>query len=324
MPEPYRPAAPTGEGTDDYRCFVLDPGLAEDSFVTGTDVSPGDPSMVHHVVLFHVPPEEAPAARAADAATPGQGWTCFGGTSTEDGTGPGSAQWLAAWTPGGGESVLRDGYGVPLAAGSQLVMQVHYSLLAGDDPDVTATELRVTDASADLAPVTTRLVAAPVELPCRPEHADGPLCDRGAALAEVQERFGESAGSMADRLGGFCPGTSPGPVQSCTTTLSAPGTIVGVAGHMHLLGRSIRVELNPGTPTARTILDVPIWNFDDQSAVPIEPVDVAPGDQVRVTCEHQQRLRDLLPAFEGQPDRYVLWGEGTTDEMCVGILQVAG
>ena len=48
-----------------------------------------------------------------------------------------------------------------------------------------------------------------------------------------------------------------------------------------------------------------------------------PGDQVRVTCEHDQELRDLLPAFEGQPDRYVVWGEGSTDEMCLGILQVA-
>ena len=41
-----------------------------------------------------------------------------------------------------------------------------------------------------------------------------------------------------------------------------------------------------------------------------------------MTCKHVQWLRDRLPAFEGQPDRYVVWGEGTTDEMCLGILQV--
>ena len=29
-----------------------------------------------------------------------------------------------------------------------------------------------------------------------------------------------------------------------------------------------------------------------------------------------------LPAFDGKPDRYVLWGEGTTDEMCLGIVMV--
>jgi hypothetical protein len=47
------------------------------------------------------------------------------------------------------------------------------------------------------------------------------------------------------------------------------------------------------------------------------------GDRITVTCEHDQSLRDHLSAFEGQPDRYVLWGEGTTDEMCAGILQIA-
>ena len=35
-----------------------------------------------------------------------------------------------------------------------------------------------------------------------------------------------------------------------------------------------------------------------------------------------QWLRDKLPAFHGQPDRYVVWGEGTQDEMCLGILTV--
>ena len=45
---------------------------------------------------------------------------------------------------------------------------------------------------------------------------------------------------------------------------------------------------------------------------------------MRVTCQHQQWLRDLLPAFETQrEDRYVIWAEGTTDEMCLGMLSVA-
>ena len=51
-------------------------------------------------------------------------------------------------------------------------------------------------------------------------------------------------------------------------------------------------------------------------------LDTTPFEQVKVTCRHVQWLRDRLPAFEGQPDRYVVWGEGTTDEMCLGMLQV--
>jgi hypothetical protein len=39
------------------------------------------------------------------------------------------------------------------------------------------------------------------------------------------------------------------------------------------------------------------------------------GDVLRVTCRHDTALRR-------GPPRYVLWGEGTTDEMCLGIVQV--
>ena len=91
---------------------------------------------------------------------------------------------------------------------------------------------------------------------------------------------------------------------------------------MHLLGRSISVTLNPGGPRERTLLHRPVWDFDNQGAKPIRPEHLRPGDTVRVTCRHGQGVRDVLPAFEGTTDRYVVWGEGTTDEMCLGILQV--
>ena len=102
-----------------------------------------------------------------------------------------------------------------------------------------------------------------------------------------------------------------------------PMTILGVAGHMHLLGRQIKIEINPDTPAAKTVLDIKVWNFDDQGSQPIDPVELEPGETVRVTCKHVQWLRDLLPSFAGQQEKYVVWGEGTTDEMCLGMLSVA-
>ena len=323
MPEPYSPSAPTGVGTDDYRCFLLDPGLEEDAFITGTHVLPGNPEVVHHVILFHVPADKVAVAEEKDASTPGQGWTCFGGTGLDSGAEVDNAPWLGAWAPGGREAVTKPGYGVPLERGSRVVMQVHYNLLAGTQPDTSATQLRLAPGSAPLTSLSTFLLPAPVELPCRTGHGDDPLCDRDAALADVKERFGQGPGALADLLHLMC-GTAvePGETQSCTRTIGEPMTVHGVAGHMHLLGREIRIEVNPGTPRARTVLDVPVWDFDDQGSRPIEPVRLQPWDTVRVTCRHVQRLRDRLPAFEGQPDRYVVWGEGTTDEMCLGMLQV--
>ena len=322
MPEPYEPSAPTGVGTDDYRCFLLDPRLENDAYLTGTNVLPGNPDVVHHVILFRVPPDQVARAESMDAATTGQGWTCFGGTGLDPVESLDDAPWLGAWAPGGGETVQQAGYGVRLDKGSRIVMQVHYNLLAGTDEDVSATQLRLAPADRQLTEVRTMLLPAPVELPCRPTHDDGPLCDRDAAVADVKERFG-LAGGTADGLYFLCGGRPrPGNVQSCTRTLSGPATVRGAAGHMHLLGRSIRIEVNPGTDRARTVLDIPVWDFDNQAAKPVSAYRLRAGDTVKVTCRHVQWLRDELPAFEGQPDRYVVWGEGTTDEMCLGILQV--
>ncbi len=101
MPQPYTPSAPTGFGTDDYRCFLLDPELDEDAWITGTNVLPGNTDVVHHVILFRVPPRQVGQAKQLDEGTPGEGWTCFGGTGLDDFQGIDDAPWLGAWAPGG-------------------------------------------------------------------------------------------------------------------------------------------------------------------------------------------------------------------------------
>ncbi|MET3963346.1 hypothetical protein ABIE44_003280 [Marmoricola sp. OAE513] len=320
MPAAYTPSAPTGVGTDDYRCFLLDPKVAKDSFVTGFNVLPGNPDVVHHVILFRVPPDMVGQAEKKDAETPGEGWTCFGTSGLGNDGSIDDAPWLGAWAPGGAEQLYGKGLGEEFPAGSAVVMQVHYNLLAGAEPDTSGAELRLTENPRTKA-LQTMLLPAPVELPCR-SGKTGPLCDRAAALKDVQARFGRGPGSTANYLHVLCGGAPIGPVQSCTREITTPQTIRGVAGHMHLLGKSLKIETNPGTPRARTVLNIPIWNFDDQRSVPTKPIRLAKGDTVRITCRHTQELRDLLPSFKDQPERYVMWGEGTTDEMCLGIVLV--
>ena len=92
---------------------------------------------------------------------------------------------------------------------------------------------------------------------------------------------------------------------------------------MHLLGKSIRVELNPGTVTPRVLLDIPRWDFHWQGAYTLEePVDAKRGDVLRVTCRYDLGRRHHGAHGIPKTPRYVLWGEGTTDEMCLGLLQV--
>jgi hypothetical protein len=66
---------------------------------------------------------------------------------------------------------------------------------------------------------------------------------------------------------------------------------------------------------------VPAYNFDEQAVVPLaKPVEVRSGDTLRVTCTHDVTQRQRLPQLRDLPPRYVVWGDGTSDEMCLGLV----
>jgi len=332
MPTAYRPSAPKGV-TDDYRCFVLDPRLAEDMSITSARIEPGAPKVVHHVILFRVAQAQVAEAKRLDATAPGPGWTCFGGTGLSPGADAGSAQdslnsanWVAGWAPGFGGNRLPDGTGIPLPAGSQLVMQVHYNLLNGRTRDRSRALLTAAPASAGLTPMQTMLLPGPVELACA-KGEQGRLCSRTEALFELSRKYGSTSALVPAFLQFLCTGSAstprPSAVSSCDRRITTPTTIHVAVGHMHLLGASIRLELNPGTPRARVLLDIPRWDFHWQNAYTLaQPLQAKPGDVVRVTCRHDVRKRVRGEHGIPKTPRYILWGEGTTDEMCLGLLQV--
>lgn len=70
LPVAYTPRV-EGSGTDDYRCFVLDPELESDSLVAGIDIAPDNTGLVHHVIVHKVMPEQIEVAEDLDAADPG-------------------------------------------------------------------------------------------------------------------------------------------------------------------------------------------------------------------------------------------------------------
>lgn len=319
MPQPYTPVAPNG-GTDEYRCFLVDPGLSATSYLTGSQFLPQNVDIVHHAIFFRIAPTGAKEARELDEQTPGEGWQCFGDSGIEDDA------WIAHWTPGANEVLLDEGLGYEMPPGSQLVMQVHYNLLATNgksgSADQSSIRLRIADGGTAMTALDTLQLPAPVELPCTAQES-GPLCDRDAAIDDVTRRFGEDVGSNAAKLVQRCGNGKPAPgaTQHCDYPMEGAVTVHAAAGHMHLLGRSIKIELNPGTPGARTLLDVPQYNFDDQAIRPLAtPVKIKKGDVVRVTCTHDANLRRMLPQLQQLPPRYVVWGDGTADEMCLGLL----
>ncbi|MDQ3033374.1 MAG: hypothetical protein M3Y87_13220 [Myxococcota bacterium] len=122
---------------DEIRCFLVDPGLAAEGFLTGYEVVPGAPSVVHHAILFE--PESAAAAAdaaALDAEDARAGYDCNGGSRV-------ASHPVVLWAPGGGAQRFPAGTGLRIAT-HPMVLQIHYNLSAGAVPDRTRVDLVVT------------------------------------------------------------------------------------------------------------------------------------------------------------------------------------
>jgi mono/diheme cytochrome c family protein len=334
---PYLPKAAVA-GFDDYHCFLLEPRLAEDAFVTSAVVRPQRASIVHHVILFEASGQNAIDARKLNAASGGTGWTCFGGPGLSE-TRPtadsasndrlGAPPWISAWVPGHTTNDTPPGTGVLVHKGAAIVMQVHYNLIHKAKQDRSRVALRFAPAATKLTPLNTILMPAPVELPC-PRRVKSPLCSREVAVQEEIRKYGYNAALIPAGLLLLCGKShddypsNPASVKSLSTTcdrrVNRPLRIYGVAGHMHTRGIDIRVELN-----GKTLLHIPRWNFHWQDAYYLErPVDANVGDTIRVRCTYDNSaIKQPLVNGRLLKPRYVLWGEGTTDEMCLGLLQAA-
>jgi hypothetical protein len=82
--------------------------------------------------------------------------------------------------------------------------------------------------------------------------------------------------------------------------------------------------LNPGTPQAKTVIDVPNYNFDYQKAYNLStPIPVSRGDKLQITCTYNPSLAQQLPILRKAPTHFVTWGEGSSDEMCLGVAWTA-
>jgi hypothetical protein len=51
-----------------------------------------------------------------------------------------------------------------------------------------------------------------------------------------------------------------------------------------------------------------------------KPVPVGPGDTIGVTCTYDPARELQLPILRRVPPHFVTWGDGSTDEMCLGLI----
>lgn len=327
MTKPHQPVGQNG-GKDDYRCFLIDPKIPIASYVTSVQFVPQQRQFVHHALFWTVAASSLAAYKKLDDN--GNGWSCFGGVTSDSSTAD-IASTLAGWAPGRPVDVWPAGYGTKINAGDEIVMQVHYNLLAALGGTVPADQSKVLITAVpaslnSLQPLYGEAFAAPVELAC-PSGVTGNLCDRTKALADLAARTSLKASYVESGLLLLCGKDPFNPVASLVSTcykrITVNETAIQAGAHMHLTGTRLQLILNPGTGSQQTLLDSNPYDFDNQAPVTLpKPVVLKPGDIVEIICNYNPGLHLLIPQLQQLPWRYVTWGDGSSDEMCLGSLRV--
>ncbi len=320
--EPY---AGDPDVKDDYRCQILDPQLTETAWVKGYHFAP-EIEEVHHVIVSKGSAAARAQAEKLDGADGKPGWTCYGLTGIREGVSS-----FGGWVPGQAPEIYPEGVGRRMEPGDFLIVQTHfhYDHDAPADNSPMMIDFAEEGETEGLRNIRGNTSITPVEIPCYEEDQNNPeyaeACKRSTELARVAEVFppiGHLIPDFANRACGVTPGDFAHMNQgvassSCDLTADLNGQLYSVLGHMHELGTSYRMTLNPDTPEERILLDIPRWTFEWQlSYKPIEVIDINADDIIRFECSWD---RSLQPTWE---PRYILWSEGTQDEMCFSTIAV--
>ena len=331
----YLPNPPEG-GNDEYRCFLLDPKFAEDTFLESVSIIPDNLKVAHHGILYRLSKPSVAATQKLDQESEAPGWPCFGDTGlpgTSTFAGAQASSWITFWAPGGNLKAYPIGTGMKFAVGDQFILQSHFMVMSGhaahadkaDKSNASTTQVQYAKATGKVAELNTMLIAAPIEVACGPKES-GPLCNRAAALKDLTKRTSEKAALQEAGLLAIC-GKDPrnpvaSPVSECTQKISSNRKIYGSTPHMHQLGTKVSVWHTSGSTKVKTNLsERSQWNFDNQTTDWLStPIDAKSGDTISISCTFDVGLRSLLPMYKEIAPNYIVWGEGTRDEMCLGII----
>jgi mono/diheme cytochrome c family protein len=271
---------------DDYRCFLVDWPAQQTTYVTGFGVTPGTPAIVHHVIAFVATPDKVATYQALDAAEEGPGYTCFGGP------GGGNLSWLGGWAPGSLGADFPAGTGIEVAAGSKIVVQIHYNTLSAP-PSADQTKIALkTDAA-----VEKKAAVLPW---ANPTWVTSQTMTIPAHTPDTKHTWS------------IDPSLYLGSVTKGVLANNKPFTIYSAGLHMHTRGTHAVTSIARSGGANECLLDIERWNFHWQGSYGmVQPKQFNPGDKLSLECHW---------ANDGAVD--INWGEGTGDEMCLGTYYV--
>jgi hypothetical protein len=288
-------------GTIDYKYFEVPTNFTEDKWIQAFEVKPGEPSVVHHVIVYARPPQRprpAAAANAAPAGAPAGGapqqrrqppFTFAPNMEEPDDVKAGAAHeavandrpapeggngmFVGGYTPGQSVRVFQPGSSMRLPAGSTIVFQMHYT------------------ANGKPAHDRSRIGFVFAKEPPKQEAIIGAL---------VNQNFTLPAGVASTKV-------------DAEMTINQDMILWSLLPHTHVRGRRWEIEAKYPDGRSEVILSVPNYDFNWQTDYIFkQPLKLPKG-----TVLHSSAWYDNSAANKSNPNPNadVHWGDQTWEEM---------
>lgn len=188
---------------------------------------------------------------------------------------------LSKYAPGNNPDVFMPGTGKLIKAGSTIMFQMHYHKEAGAGT-----------AQSDKSSVALKFADAPLKDPITTAWIVNPMLS--------------------------IPPSDPDYSSAAGFTFSDDGHIQALFPHMHYRGKAFKFEAIYPDKTKEVLLDVPAYDFDWQlTYVFKEPKPIPKGTKIVATGVFDNSADN---AYNPDPSITVTWGEATTDEMMLGLM----
>lgn len=301
---------PTSGDSDQFICFVLDPGNTQLEWLTGLQINPDIDEVVHHAVIFEVAPGAVQDQLVAQRGI-GRPFDCSLGMPADF--------VVHVWTPGNQPMQTNGDIAVPVLGGAKLIMQIHYHPAGqAHAPDKTSIDLRF----SQTWPRKMYFVTAFGNESAAPGLLPGP----GDAGGQPQFMIPRNVANHTEHM------------RITLPDLGQEVRLFSANPHMHLIGTSISSTIERpaarGTDPQTECLANGGWNFDWQRTYQYDaPLDALPsiqgGDVIDIKCGWDNTLDNPFVTRMLEDSNLPLnpidvgLGEQTTNEMCLEIFGLA-
>lgn len=186
---------------------------------------------------------------------------------------------LGAWTPGSTTRECAPGAAFLLKPNYSIVMQVHYHLSGKPEEDQTKLGLYLAKEPIHKEMMLDWILNLDIRIPAGDAHH-----------IETQEE-----------------------------TVEDPMTIYSVMPHMHLLGKSMKADVQFPNGKVKPLIFIPDWDFDWQNTYILkQPMHVPKGSVIKVQATYDNSSGN--PRNPNRPPKFVKFGEDSDEEMFLFIV----